>query len=366
MYEEAVDYLNELTEDDRILVVNHWDMDGSCSAAIISKILEEVRGKGADFVKVPEGRKHFIGEETERLVKRKDLNKLIVLDISVPAQRVSELSGKLGLDVLVIDHHDFDRDPDKGILVNPRKQNPDIYIPASKLCNDISKRFGMDLDWIAGLGIIQDFGVNQAMGLFEKLKRLHPKYFPSNLSQYNLAKNCRYGTYSSVMNVKPYKNTNRCSNLAFRVLTESRGLKYIESHEGYKELYKCYENVSEEIENIKKNFDENREVFEDKKLVFFTFKSPYHINSSLATQISVEKKEWAFITFRVFNGNVNVSSRCQSGRINLGKILKNALTPDIAKDAEAGGHRKAAGASLYKKHLSKFKENILKHMPDTE
>ncbi len=366
MYEEAVDYLDSIDEDDTVLVVNHWDMDGSCSAAIISKIIEEVRGDGADFLKVPEGRKHYVGESTERLVQKKDITKLIVLDISVPSDRVSELTEEFGLDVLVIDHHDFDRDPEKGILVNPRKENPDIYIPASKLCNDISKRFGLDLDWIAGLGIIQDFGVNQAMGLFEKLKRLHPQYFPSNLSQYNLAKNCRYGTYSSVMNVKPYKDTNRCSKLVFEVLTESRGIKYIESHDSYKELYKSYESVSQEIENIKENFEEEKEVYEDKKLVIFTFESPYHVNSSLATQISVDNKDWVFVTIRMFDGSANISSRCQSGRLDLGGVLRKSLPEDVDEKAEAGGHRKAAGASMSREHVEKFKENVIENMPQVE
>ncbi len=366
MYKDAVEYLKGINKDDKVLIVNHWDMDGSSSSAIVSKIIEEVRGRGADHVMVPKDRKHKVGEGAKQVIVDEKITKLIVVDISVPADKVAELNDEFGVDVLVIDHHGFDRNPEKGVLVNPRKENPNIYIPASKLCNDISKEFGMDLDWIAGLGIIQDFGTHQAMDLFEKLKRLYPNYFPANIDQHSLAKNCRYGTYSSVMNVKPYKDTDRCSKLAFKVLTEVRGLKYIESSEDYKELYKSYEAVSNEIERVKENFDKEKEIFEDKKIVFFAFESPFHINSSLATQVSVEDDEWIFVTFRLHGDEVSVSSRCQSGRVDLGEVLEKSLPENVNEGAEAGGHRKAAGASMDAEFVDMFKRNVLDNLPDVK
>jgi len=366
MYDRAVEYLRDIEEDERVLIVNHWDMDGSSSSAIVSKILEETRGRGADSVRIPENRKHQVGEGIERMIVEEGVEKLIVVDISVPADRVNELVENHGVEVLVIDHHDFDRVPEKGILVNPRIENPGIYIPASKLCNDISKDFGLDLDWIAGFGIIQDFGVNQAMELFEKLKRLYPNYFPSNLNQHNLAKGCRYGKYSSVMNVKPYKDTEKCSRLAFEVLTESRGLKYVESNDAYSELYQYYEDVSDEIEKIKESFDSDKEVFEDRKLVFFTFESAFHINSSIATQVSIDSPEWIFVTVRLYDGDANVSSRCQSGRVDLGGMLERSLPESAGREAEAGGHRKAAGASMDAEFVDEFKRNLVENLPEKD
>ncbi len=362
MYDDAIEYLQSVDEGEDVLILHHWDMDGSSSAAIISLILEESRGRGADFVGIPEGRKHQVGSKAEEKIRDEGFERLIVLDMSVPADRIDELKDRLDVDILVIDHHDFDKNPDNAVLVNPRKDDPDAYIPAAKLCNDISKKFGLDLDWIAGLGIVQDFGVEKAVGLFERLKKLYPHYFPQNITQEAMAKNCRYGTYSSVMNIKPYKDTDRCAKLAFDALVNSKGLKYLESHESYQELYTYYKEVSNEIERVREQFDEEKEVHEEEKLVFFRFESPHHINSSLATQISVDEEDWIFIIARVEGDNVNVSSRCQSGRVDLGALLQQSLPDDAGEDAEAGGHRRAAGASMKSAALNEFKSNLLDNL----
>lgn len=362
MYEEAIEYLDDVERDENVLIVHHWDMDGSSAAAIVSKILADSRGTGADFVRIPEDRKHQVGARTERIIKQEQVSRLIVLDMSVPADRVSELVEEHGVEMLVIDHHGFDREPEDAVFVNPRMDDPDAYIPAAKLCNDIASEVGLDTDWIAGMGIIQDFGVSSAPELFERLAKLYPKYFPDELDQDSLAKNCTYGRYASVLNVKTYKDTEDCAVLAFKALTKADGLKYLESREEYRELLEYYEEMQEEFNRIKERYEEEREVYEDKRLVFFEFSSPYHINSSIATQISLEKEEWAYIIAKREGDRVNVSARCQSGRVDLGDLLRQALPEDAGEDAEAGGHAVAAGASLDVDALEAFKENLLEVM----
>ncbi|MDY6778046.1 MAG: DHH family phosphoesterase [Candidatus Nanohaloarchaea archaeon] len=295
MHEEAIDFVEGIDQDDTVLIVHHWDMDGSAAAAIMSRTLEEIRGAGADEVMIPEDRKHQVGPGVERAVREENVSTLFVLDMSVPAARVAELAEEYDLDILIIDHHDFDRVPEDAVFINPRVDDDEAYIPAAKLCNDVAGEFGLDLDWIAGMGIIQDFAVEQCMEVFQRLQQIYPNYFPSTLSQHRLAKKSRYGHYSTVLNIKPYRDTEHCAELAFEVLTEANGLKYLESHEAYRELKEYYEEMNDEFERVKERYEEEREVYEDVKLVFFEFESPFHINSSVATQISLEQEDWVYV-----------------------------------------------------------------------
>jgi single-stranded DNA-specific DHH superfamily exonuclease len=347
--------LKQIAADDAVLLVHHWDMDGSAAAAITSKILERSRGRAADEIITPADRVHTVGGYAEELLRENDYTHLIVLDMNAPADRVAELAD-LGVDILIIDHHNFDGVPADAVFVNPRIEDEEAYVPASKICNDISKEFGLELDWIAGLGVIQDFAVDGHEDLFERLRDKYPRYFPDELTQHALAKDCRYGKYSSVMNIKPYKDTEHCAELAHDALVNSKSLKHLEARDEYQQLYGYYQKMYEEIERVVEYFDEEKEVYDDEQLVFFQFASAFHINSSIATRISLDNEDWVHIIANAQEDRVNISARCQSGRVDLGAIMQDALPDGV--DGEAGGHRRAAGASLPADALDAFKQNL--------
>lgn len=355
-YADALSYLRGISADDTVLIIHHWDMDGSASAAIVSDILEETRSEPADHIVIPENRVHTVADRAERMIEEHDISKLIILDMNAPIDRIQELE-EYGVDILIVDHHNFEAIPENAVFVNPRIDDEEAYVPASKLCNDMAKEVGLDLDWIAGLGIIQDFAVEGHEELFERLREEFPMYFPDDLTQHNLAKNCRYGKYSSVMNIKPYKDSDTCARLAHDALVKARGLKYLEAREEYQELYGYYQEMYQEIDRAVQNFDDEREVYDDQQLIFFQFNSEFHINSSIATRISLDNEDWVHIVANTYGDRVNISGRCQSGRVDLGQIMQDAL-PDGVK-GEAGGHKRAAGASVPLSHLDEFKENLL-------
>lgn len=350
----AVAYLEGVAADDVVLVVHHWDMDGSAAASIVSRVLEEVRGRGADRVVLPQGRKHRIDGRVEQLIESADVTHLVVLDMGLSAERAATFAG-MGVDILNVDHHTFDEAPGDAVFVNPRLNDPEAYVPAAKLCHDIAQEFGLDLAWIAGLGVIQDFAVAGHESLFEPLQEKYPQYFPREIEQHALAKECRYGTYSSILNIKPYKDADRCAEHAHQALTAADDLTELEMQDGFARLQEEQQAMEREIERILANFDEEKQVFEEERLIFFVFDSDYHINSSIATQISLEREDWIHVIVNQHRGTANVSARCQSGRIDLGAVLKTALPDD---EGEAGGHRKAAGASFPADRIDAFQENL--------
>lgn len=363
MYDKAVEYFRDIGEKDRVLVLHHWDMDGSASAAIISKIIEEVRGRGADIVKLPKGRKHGLGQEVEEMMEEEDITKLIVSDMSIDAGRADKIQ-ESGIDVLNIDHHDYGELPEEVPVVNPRIEDDEVYVPAAKICNDIAKKFGLNLDWIAGLGIIQDFAVKDNKQIFKKLRKQYPHYFPDTIEQQEMAKNCRYGVYSNVLNVKPYKNTEECAKEAFKALTESESLKHLEGNEHYRNVHHYYQEADKEFKRIREKYESERETYEDIQLVFFQFESDFHINSSIATSVSLENHDWIHMIVKDEGDKAQISARCQSGRVDLGKLMREALPENAGEGAEAGGHRNAAGASMDKEALAEFKKNIIEMLRD--
>ncbi len=353
----AMDYLKEVKAEENVAVVHHWDMDGVSSAVIISKILEELRGRSLDEVTIPVERSYHLTEKDHEMLE--DMDKLIVLDFNLEADELESIEKEFDLDVLVVDHHSFDRVPDVD-FVNPRAEDAEVYIPCSKICLDISAEFGLedDLRWIAGMGVIQDFGVDSCPELFEELNENYEKYLPKDLTQEELAKNCEYGRYASVLNIKPYRDSRHYAKLAYEALMESEDLKELEAQEAYRQVYEVYLEMQDEFNKAVEGYEEDREIDRDKMIIFFEMESDFHITSSIATNMSTKTPDWIHLVFQR-DDKINVSARCQSGRVDLGQLMQDALPEEAKEDgAEGGGHRKAAGASFQEEYLDEFKENF--------
>ncbi|MFQ3275137.1 MAG: single-stranded DNA-specific DHH superfamily exonuclease [Candidatus Nanohaloarchaea archaeon] len=354
----AIDYLGKIDEDDQVVIIHHWDMDGISSSAIISKILEQERGRPADEVTIPHERSYHLTEKDHKLLE--DATKLIVLDFNLQADELENLEEEFDLDVLVVDHHSFDREPDVD-FVNPRAEDAEVYIPCSKICMDIAAEFGLEdeVRWIAGLGVIQDFGVDSCPELFEELEENYDMYLPEELTQQQLAKNCEYGRYSSVLNIKPYRDSKHYSKLAYQALMNSKDLKELEAQEEYRKVYEVYLEMQDEFNDAVENYEEDREIDREKMIIFFDIDSDFHITSSIATNMSTKTPEWVHLVIQKDEDEINISARCQSGRVDLGKLMQEALPEGAVEDGgEAGGHQKAAGASMKPKYLEEFKENF--------
>ena len=362
---EAVEFIGKIDRDDTVSVIHHWDMDGTASATITSKIVEKGRGRPVDSVSIPSERAYHLSEDDREMLEDTDV--LIVLDFNLQADELEEVTDRYDLDVMVVDHHTFDRVPDVTFL-NPREQDAEIYVPASKLTLEIASEFDLEdeLRWIAGLGVIQDFGVDSCPEMFEKLKEDYSKYMPEELTQQQLAKNCEYGRYSSVLNIKPYRDSHHYAELAYQALMNSDDLMELEAQEEYRKVYEVYLEMQDEFNRLMEHYEEDRDIDRDECIIFFELESDFHITSSIATNMSTKTPEWIHLVIQK-DDMMNVSARCQSGRVDLGELLKQSL-PEEAREqgAEAGGHRKAAGASIPEEYFNEFKQNFTRAVAEAE
>jgi nanoRNase/pAp phosphatase (c-di-AMP/oligoRNAs hydrolase) len=121
-----------------------------------------------------------------------------------------------------------------------------------------------------------------------------------------------------------------------------------------------HEEVQVEINEVVENWKEMAEIHEDKQLVFLELKTRFAIKSPVSTILSIKNPNYTFIIFRGKGEHINVSLRRQDGKVDCGKLA--GLATKGLENAGGGGHAPAAGASIMKKDMEKFKENVLKYL----
>jgi single-stranded DNA-specific DHH superfamily exonuclease len=77
------DFINSITKKDRVAVIHHTDPDGVCSGVIISKLVERARKKKIDLRINQKGNIHHITDRTLKKLKSKEINKVIITDLTV-------------------------------------------------------------------------------------------------------------------------------------------------------------------------------------------------------------------------------------------------------------------------------------------
>lgn len=356
--EKGVSYLKQIEQEEEVIIFHHWDMDGVSSAAIISKILRNLRGNPADEVKIPEMRDRNLTSKDRKKIRAND--KAIILDFVPPEMIEPEKQ-----DFLIIDHHSvhnsYANEDDNLTYLNPRIWDDSSYIPCAEISNLIGKELDLNYDWISGLGVLQDFAVESHKELFYRLRDKYNGLLPEKdkLNQ-QTAKDSKYGRYSTILNVKPYKQTKKFSKIVYRLLLNSESIEKIEKSKRFSQIKQVYQEMCQEYKKIISNFETEKETYPEKGITFFEFKSDFYLNSSIATQLSIDQIDKVFLVIRIEKCDnksyANISARAQSGRVNLTEILKDS----IPESGTAGGHKKAAGARLELDKLEKFKENLIK------
>ncbi|PSH00985.1 MAG: hypothetical protein BRC30_00665 [Nanohaloarchaea archaeon SW_7_46_7] len=116
--------------------------------------------------------------------------------------------------------------------------------------------------------------------------------------------------------------------------------------------------MQDEFNEVMDNYENEREIDREKMIIFFELESDFNITSSISTNMSTKTPDWIHLVIQK-DEEANISARCQSGRVDLGKLMRKALPEEAVENgAEAGGHAKAAGASMDIEYLDEFKDNF--------
>jgi single-stranded DNA-specific DHH superfamily exonuclease len=322
------------------ILLYHNDADGVCSAALWLKWFsgfEPIPKKG------PRMETKFINQLAD---KKPDLIVFLDLPIDQEWKKIKKLKTKL----IIIDHHTLEKNLNsKNIIhINPILRLSHVYIPVSCLIYRILEKMGVDVKewvWIAGMGVIGDYGF-ECKDILNECKKIYPKlcpviYTPKEWFDSGLGLGAKL--ISSATTLKGPKG----AGMVLKGLIESHDYEeFIEK----KELSEWKVRIGQELKAVFKESKKERY----KNIMIYHIKTPLNITSMISTYIA-EKYPDNIVVIKKKSGNEwKISVRGQKTRIDLGKLVKMC----VKGIGSGGGHKKAAAALINNWKI--FKERFLK------
>ncbi len=151
--------IQAVTNNEKICVYGDYDVDGTCSAALMYMFLKELNAQVEIYIpnRIEEG--YGISKESVRKLKEKNTDLIISVDCGITAVEEVELANELGMETIICDHHQPKETlPPAFAILDPLKPGDDYpfkYLSgagiAFKLARAIADRIGkkdMVLDYL--------------------------------------------------------------------------------------------------------------------------------------------------------------------------------------------------------------------------
>jgi single-stranded DNA-specific DHH superfamily exonuclease len=325
------------------VLLYHTDTDGICSAALFLKFF-----KG--YAPLPlEG--PVIDKKLLRMLREMKPSLIVMLDL--PMDQESEklekiLRDSLNTRMIMIDHHIPDKDMNSGrfIHINPRFGSTD-YIPASVLVYRMLLDMGMDADrlvWIAAAGVIGDYAYQDCGDVLDECEDMYPKCAR--------VKNPKMATLSKELMATVINHGLRGADKSLKIMA---GAEDYRDALGNSYLKGCYAKVEKEIRKTLSAFPRKAKEYPNLGLFIYKVESPFNIASTISTRLAEKHPDRMIFVIKDSKQMVKVSARYQPGDISLNDILKKA----VKGIGSGGGHVKAAGAVVPKKHWHEFEQRLM-------
>ncbi|MBW3011170.1 hypothetical protein KY326_03055 [Candidatus Woesearchaeota archaeon] len=360
LIDRFLDFIKSLSEKDNIAIYHDTDPDGICAGTLMFNALEKLGLKTAIFEGFDHGDPNMV-EDVLMKVKESDINVIMFLDLLADRHPEKIKEVEKYAHVILIDHHPIENDvsSEKTIFIKPqifvKGIIPSRYCTTKLVYDFMSKLVDLsDFDWLCGVGIIADFAFDA-----------WPEFLDGLYEKYNIEKkknhiDSRFGTLVKLIVAANTISFDEVEKAAVKVV-ESKTMD--EAIEKLKE----YNIVEEEIQRIMDNPKEGAEEFPDKNMAIINIKSKYYINSIIATRISLTYPDKIFFVVQADKSDPErfaVSGRCQSKRVHLGRLMRDAIQG--FEEASAGGHAPASGANLKKSDYEEFKKRIIEFVDKEE
>ncbi|MBR2968089.1 MAG: single-stranded-DNA-specific exonuclease RecJ [Clostridia bacterium] len=369
----AVKRLNLAVENNETIVVyGDYDVDGVCSAAILSLYLAE---RGATvYTHIPSRINEGYGlntESIERIIEDCSPDIILTCDCGISGHKEVEVAQDLGVEVIVTDHHEVSDTVPDCIVVNPHQV--DCEYPFEYLCGA-----GVALKVVEAMGGIKDAKKFWELAAIATIADLVPLVDENRLivqlglTSVSNIKNLGLKTLllsqkisgnitSSDIAFKIAPRINAAGRMgdaynAFELLTSdnlNRINSLIESinEDNSKRKSVCAKLYDEAIEDIKK------ENIIDRRCIILSHPEwEKGITGIVAARLSGEFNRPSFILVK--SGNTYKGTARSIADINIYNLLTNAADLLI----EYGGHSQAAGFSILPENIPAFKERVAEYL----
>jgi len=172
--EKAVSRIKKAIQNkEKILIYGDYDVDGITSVALLSLVLNHLKANTTPYIpnRLEEG--YGLNENAIKLAKKKKISLIITTDCGIGAHKEIALANKLGIDVIVTDHHEIKTKklPEAYAIINPLQSDCKYpfkhlsgvglaYKLAQELLKGTSYRVEKHLDLVA-LGTVSDVSIQK-------------------------------------------------------------------------------------------------------------------------------------------------------------------------------------------------------------
>jgi single-stranded DNA-specific DHH superfamily exonuclease len=360
MIKQAVEFIRNCSG--KTIIVYDTDGDGIGAAVIISKTLKRIFNRYPKAIPADHDLKYVTRNDYDEISKQKAEN-IIIVDMSVDSKIdfITRLAKKHK--ILIIDHHQSKKNLNRNrniVHANPffwKSRIASFRYASSKVAFDICNKVTNidDLDWLAGLGIINDYSGKSWKSFLNRIYKKHP--YLKGKDNYSFENKLGYIAH---IITSGYYSKRRSGKMGYDAcLKAETPLDIIKTRSASaKKLKKMYNKVEKEIQSIMKNWRKKAEIFENKKLIILKLETRFSIQSTIATKVSIKKPDHTVVVAKKTGKKIHVSFRRQDRKVNCGELAAAAIRG--LKNANGGGHAPAAGGKIMANDWNKFKEKIIR------
>lgn len=315
------------------------DADGLCSFLLLFRIHRE--GKGVRVSATSQ-----IDPEFVRKVEEIKPDKIFVLDIPLLDQQFVDA---VKVPLFWIDHHQ-PQEVRNVHYFNPRLQNPDAYVPTTRMAYQVSQDEN-DL-WIAAAGCLADWHMPDFIDQFiERYPDLLPEKcgLTGALYQHPVGKLVKLFFF---LQKGPSPEVRKSLQVLSKIKSPQEIFKE-ESASG-KFLHRRFEKVNAKYEEV---LAQARKHITKSKMVLFTYNSSqWSFTANLANELSARYPKKVVIIAREKSGSMKCSIRAQ---FPIAGALEKAL---VGIEGYGGGHPNACGAVIKEEDWARFLDNFKREL----
>ncbi|MFH0970767.1 MAG: DHH family phosphoesterase [Candidatus Diapherotrites archaeon] len=357
--EEAVNFLRNITPEDKVGILYDDDGDGLSAAASVIIGVIRLRGNAPEWVQPFGHSSSFIDDALVRRIKGAGLTKLISVDRSIEQKPTSFLQEMESVcPILVIDHHKVynEYSSPRFIVLKPQIvwETESSSFPTAILAHTL---FSMvvdmrDKDWIPCIGITSDSAYASWKSFVDASAK---KWGLNPVKDDPFA--APFGIMSSIIYCTQILSSYQLSELLGIITNASHPNELLNS--GFRSLVSVIEDeINEWMDRAERELEKEEKI----ELILSSVRPKHAIKSLLINKLSRKYPHYTVIMLQdVANGTrVTLSARRQDFRIPVNDLLEKSIAG--LSDANAGGHIPSAGGSIRKEDESLFLANLRKYL----
>jgi len=374
-FEKSVELVhNSIRDGETICILGDYDVDGSAATSLFIRFFENINHPF--FYYIPDREKDGYGA-TKKLFKKLILKKphlVIMVDCGSTSSEAIEFLNKNKIKSLIIDHHEINKPfPKANSIINPKKDNG--YIEYDYLCATALTFFFLDLlsKKIKSKIKISDYLIYVLLATVcdvMPIRKLNRLIALTALKVFDINKNI---AFKELFNLNNKKNKLSIEDLGFLIgpilnaggrLGKSHLASELLSSDKLdiiifksKELIKL-NNKRKKIERITLDEINFHSIEKENRNIVIYYNST--INEGLIGIIAARLKDYFNKPAIVItnSGDILKGSARSVYNYNIGRAIKNSFDKNII--IGGGGHSMAAGFTLEKSNLDRFKDFISK------